>query len=300
MRAGLGELTAAAAVARHKSFRAAARELALSPSALSHAIRALEQRLGVRLFHRTTRSVALTEAGARLLGRVGPALRELDGALAEAGDHRATPSGTLRINASAVAARLVVLPLVLELVRRHPAVHVDLVSDERFVDIVADGFDAGVRSRDSVPRDMIAVPCSGDIRFVVVGSPAYLRRHPAPATPADLADHACIRARYTGGAVYRWDLERRGKKIAVDVTGPLTLDSSDAMLDAARAGLGLAYVSEWQAAPHLAARKLVQVLADWSPRDPGLALYYAANRHVPASLRALCDLARAQRRAAAR
>lgn len=288
----LAELNAVAAVAEHASFRAAARQLAVSPSALSHTIAAIERRLGVRLFHRTTRSVAVTEAGARFLERVRPALREIEGAIALAGDERATPAGTLRLNTSMGAARLVLMPLLCEYARRYPDVHVDLVTDERLVDIVERGFDAGVRQRDLVPRDMVAVPCSGDVRFAVVGAPAYLERHGAPRTPADLRDHRCVRPRFTGGATYTWDFEKRGAKVSLDVSGPFTLDGYDLMLEAALAGLGLAYVSEWSAAPHLAAGTLVRVLADWTPGYPGLALYYAANRHVPAPLRALVELVR--------
>lgn len=293
MRAALGELSAVAAVAHHKSFRAAADELAMSPSALSHAIAMLEQRLGVRLFHRTTRSVAVTEAGARFLGRIQPALREIESAFAEAGDEGATPTGTLRLNASRVAAQLIVMPLVIDLARRHPAIHVDLVTDERFVDIVAEGFDAGVRSRDAVPRDMIAVPCSADIGFAVVASPGYVKRHGAPKVPADLRQHRCIRTRYTSGALYRWDFEKRGAKVSLDVDGPLTLDTAELMVQAALAGLGFAYISEWTATPYLTSGRLVRVLADWTPMYAGLALYYAANRHAPAALRAFIELVRA-------
>lgn len=299
----LAELHAVAAVADHASFRAAAKELQVSPSALSHTIAALERRLCVRLFHRTTRSVALTEAGAQFLARVRPALREIEGAVAAAGDLRATPAGTLRLNMSAGAARLVLMPLLCEYSRRHPEVHVDLVTDERLVDIVAAGFDAGVRERDLVPRDMIAVPCSGDVRFVVVGAPRYVKRHGAPKTPADLRDHRCIRTRFAGGATYRWDFEKRGAKVSLDVDGPFTLDSYDLMIEAALAGLGLAYVSDWAVAPHIASGKLVRVLDAWTPPSAGLSLYYAANRHVPTALRALVDLVRERvkpRRAQAR
>lgn len=288
----LAELNAVAAVADRASFRAAARELAVSPSALSHTIAAVERRLGVRLFHRTTRSVALTEAGAQFLERVRPALREIEGAIALAGDLRATPAGTLRLNTSMGGARLVLMPLLCKYSRRHPDVHVDLVTNERLVDIVAEGFDAGVRQRDLVPRDMIAVPCSGDVRFAVVGAPGYVERHGAPRTPAELRDHRCIRTRFTGGTTYQWDFEKRGTKVSLDVSGPFTLDGYDLMLEAALAGLGLAYVSEWAASPHIAAGRLVRVLDDWTPGYPGLALYYSANRHVPAALRALVDLVR--------
>ncbi|RYE90028.1 MAG: LysR family transcriptional regulator [Myxococcales bacterium] len=289
--ASLLELRAVSAVAVHRSFRAAAAELAMSPSALSHAVSALEQRLGVRLFHRTTRSVALTDAGESLLVRVRPALREIDEALDGINRFRDTPTGTLRLNTSAGAARRV-FPLVLAFRARHPDMRVELVTDDRLVDIVAEGFDAGVRLSEAVPRDMIAVPCSPPVRFAVVGAPRYFRAHPPPVTPADLLGHDCLRRRLGSGALMRWDLERHGHELVVDVKGSLTLDDDSLLVEAARRGVGLAYLSEWAVEGELASGKLVRVLDDWTPPYPGLSLYYPGHRHVPAGLRAFVEVVR--------
>ena len=291
-RAGLFELNAVVAVSTHRSFRRAAAELGISPSALSHAISALEQRMGVRLFNRTTRSVALSDAGERFLQRVRPALRDISEAMDAINEFRDTPTGTLRLNTSEGAALMIFSPLILEFGRRYPDMQVDLVTEGRMVDIVAEGFDAGIRQADAVPRDMIAVPCSPPIHFVATASPAYLARNPAPTTPADLRDHACIRTRYASGALYKWDFARHGEAVSVDVAGPLTLDNHLLMVQAALAGVGVIWTADWSVARQLAEGSLVEVLADWSPYYPGLCLYYSGHRHVPAGLRALLDLAR--------
>ncbi|MCR6630055.1 MAG: LysR family transcriptional regulator [Magnetospirillum sp.] len=289
---GLTELNAVVAVATHRNFRAAATELGMSPSALSHAVAALEGRLGVRLFHRTTRSVSLSEAGEQFLERVRPALRDIAEAMEVAGDFRHTPAGTLRISASEVGARLVMAPFILDFVRRYPDMHVDLVTDGRLIDITAEGFDAGIRLAEAVPRDMVAVPCSPDQRFVVVGSSAYFGQRPRPQVPTDLLDHPCVRWRLPSGTPYRWEFERRGEKLNLDVRGPLTLDQQPLMIEAALAGLVLAYVKDWAVAGHLAAGRLVSVLDEWTAPFPGLCLYYPRHRHVPAGLRAFVALVR--------
>ncbi|MFZ6182001.1 LysR family transcriptional regulator [Nannocystis pusilla] len=289
---GMTELEGVVAVATHRSFRAAAVELGLSPSALSHAIAGLEQRLGVRLFHRTTRSVSLTEAGTHFLARVRPALQEIAGAMRAVDDFRATPRGRLRINASRGAARWALLAPVLEFLRRYPEVQVDLVTEDRLIDIVAEGFDAGVREVDLVAPDMVAVPFGGPVRFAVVGSPAYFARHPRPKLPADLLQHDCIRLRMASGVVYRWEFERRGEALALDVKGRLTLGDDELRRQAALEGAGLAFLSEWSVAADLAAGRLVRVLDDWTPPYPGLCLYYPAARHVPANLRAFLKVLR--------
>lgn len=289
-RAGLIELNAALAVASHKSFRGAAAELGMSPSALSHAIAALERRIGVRLFHRTTRSVSLSEAGEHFVSRVRPALREISAAIESVNEFRDSPRGTLRINASEAAARLVLLSKVVALVARHPEIQVEVATNDRFVDIVAEGFDAGVRFRDTIPADMVAVPCSDDVRFAIVGAPSYFARQPAPRVPGDLLSHACIRRRWPGGAIFRWQLGRRGHEQALDVRGPLTLDRDALMIDAALAGVGLAYVSEWEVAAHLASGALVRVLEAYTPPYAGFALYYPGHRHVPGPLRAFVQV----------
>lgn len=289
---GLFELNAVVAVSAHRSFRRAATELGMSPSALSHAIAALEQRMGVRLFHRTTRSVSLSEAGELFLARVQPALREIGEAMDAANDFRDTPVGTLRINTSEGAARMVLTPIVFEFMRRYTDMKVDIVTEGRLVDIVADGFDAGIRGAEDVPQDMIAVPCSPPVRFVVVGAPAYFATRKKPRTPADLLGHNCIRSRYPSGAIYKWEFKKRGEEQAIGVNGALTLDNHNLMIEAALQGMGLVWTNEWSVAPHIADGRLVCVLGDWCPSDPGLCLYYSGHRHVPVGLRAFIDVIR--------
>jgi DNA-binding transcriptional LysR family regulator len=290
---GLAELQAVVAVAARRSFRRAATDLGMSPSALSHSVAMLEQRLGVRLFNRTTRAVALSEAGEQFLARVSPALQEISAAMDAANDRRDTPTGTLRINASEGAAQIVMAPIMVEYLRRYPAMRLEIVAESRMVDIVAQGFDAGIRQSDSVAQDMIAVPCSGPLRFAVVGSPAYFAARGKPRTPADLVSHNCVRTRYQGGgAIYKWDFGKRGRRVSIDVDGSVTLDNEHLMITAALQGIGLAWISEHAVLSELAAGSLVRVLDDWSPAYPGLSLYYPGRRHVPAGLRALIEVAR--------
>jgi len=291
-KSGLIELEAVLAVARHKGFRRAAQELGMSTTAVSHAVAGFEARLGVRLFHRTTRSVSLTEAGARLTERLAPALGEIQGAIAVARSDGGQPAGNLRINAALGAARMMFAPLVPEYLRRHPGMSVDIVTEGRLVDIVAEGFDAGVRPSDLVPRDMVRVPLSGSLRMAVVATPAYLAGRAEPRSPADLSAHDCIRARLPSGAPARWEFARHGEVLQVDVPGRLVLDAPALMLDAVRADLGLAQLAEWYVADDLAAGRLVRVLSDWTPPLPGLALYYPAGRHVPPGLAAFVRLVR--------
>ncbi|RDU95833.1 LysR family transcriptional regulator [Trinickia dinghuensis] len=283
-RAGLTELNAFIAIAEHRSFSAAARVLGVSPSALSHTIRNFEAGLGVRLFNRTTRSVAPTEAGEQLLRRVRPAVADLDDAMneiASTGDH---PSGSLRISASESGARPLVRHVLPGFLARYPDIRVELVVDSRLVDIVAQGFDAGIRIFEDVPRDMIAIRFGPDMRFCAVASPAYLARRAPPKAPHDLLKHECIRFRFESGAIYRWDLARRGKSATIDVEGPLTLGNVGLMIDAALAGIGIAWVPQERVAEHLEAGRLVPVLPEWSPTFAGLCLYYPANRHPPTAL----------------
>lgn len=286
----LPELTAFLAVARHQSFRVAADELALSPSTLSHMIRALEERLGLRLFNRTTRSVAPTEAGTQLVVQLGPILSGLEQTLATVGMLKARPSGTVRINASRQAARALLRDIVPFFVDRYPDVHIDLVTNGRFIDIVAEGFDAGIRLVEAVPQDMIAVRFGADGRFVAVASPAYLATHGTPQTPDDLLHHACIRFRLPGGRLYRWEFARHGQDYVMDVSGTLTLDDMDLMVDAAIKGQGIAFVSEDTASEALGKGQLTIILDDWSAAFPGYALYYPGHRLVPPSLRAFMDV----------
>jgi DNA-binding transcriptional LysR family regulator len=288
----LSDLTAFATVAAHKSFRKAAEDLRVSPSTLSHGLRTLESRLGVRLLQRTTRSVAVTDVGQSLLTRLQPVFRDLDAALAEVDGFGKGVRGTLRINANMAGARLLLARAVPAFLRRYPQVHLDLVTEGRLVDIVAEGFDAGVRLRESVPEDMIAVPFGGDSRFVAVAAPRYLKEHPAPRTPRELRRHQCIQYRTKGGRIFRWEFERQGKAVTVDVAGPLTLNDDELMAQAAADGMGIAYISERLVSRQIAAGKLVAVLGDWSPRIPGLVLYYPGHRQVPPALRAFVDVLR--------
>jgi len=298
LRAGLSELTAFVTIADQRSFRAAARILAVSPSALSHSIRGLEGRLGVRLFNRTTRSVALTEAGEQLLRRVRPAMVDLEAAVNELASDHDRPSGSIRISASESTARQLVRHVLPDFLARYPDIHVEFVVDTRMVDIVADGFDAGIRVLEDVPRDMIAVRFGPDMRFAAVASPDYLSQHAPPQTPSDLMQHRCIRFRFDSGALYRWHLEHRGASANIDVDGPLTLGNLNLMVDAALAGIGIAWVPEHLVAELLSAGLLIHLLPEWSPSFGGACLYYPANRHPPAALRlfvqALRDWASAQ------
>ena len=293
---GLIELDAVVAVARHRNFRAAALELGVSRSALSHAVAALEERLGVRLFNRTTRSVSPTETGEQFVASVAPALGHIRGAIEAANNRRTTPAGTLRINTGPRAARQIMTPIILEYLRRYPEMKVEIITEGRLVDIIVDGFDAGVRPANRVPQDMIAIPIGPDQRFAVVGSPAYLEERGKPRTPRDLLVHRCIRSRLPGGSIYRWEFNRHEEAVAIDVDGPLTLDEPALMLEAVRAGVGLAYLIEWNVAADLADGRLVRVLEDWTPTFPGLCLYYPGRRHLPARLRALVDLIQELRR----
>ena len=289
----LAELQAFAAVAEARSFRQGAARLGVSPSALSHAVRSLEGRLGVRLLHRTTRSVAPTEAGARILATLAPALLDIRHAVDDAVSQASTPQGRLRLSTPRVPARLVLGPLVEGFLRAHPRMVVELVCDDALVDIVAEGFDAGVRFGESLQADMVALPLGAPQRFIVVAAPAYVAEHGAPATPDDLAQHRCIGLRFASGRRYAWQLGRGAEALQLQVAGPLTVNDDMLTLQAAEAGLGLAYVYAAQAAPALAAGRLVPVLADWAPPAEPLYLYYPSRRLQPAGLQAFIDWVRA-------
>ncbi|HEY6834063.1 MAG TPA: LysR family transcriptional regulator [Pseudolabrys sp.] len=290
------ELEAVLSVAHHRSFRAAATDLDMSTSALSNAVIGLEERLGIRLFNRTTRSVALTEAGEQFVEQIAPAVSDIRLAMDVANNWRNTPKGTLRINSSAGAARWVIASVMIEYLNRYPDMEVVIATDGRLVDIVADGWDAGIRPEGAVPRDMVSVPIGNEVRFVVVGSPDYLAAHGVPEAPGDLLRHECVRARMPSGALSPWEFARDGENIAIDVPGRLTLDEPNLMHEAARAGFGLAYLADKYPAEDLQTGKLVQVLEGWMPSTYGLCLYYPGRRHVPAGLRALVNLIRGQRR----
>lgn len=289
-KSGLIELEVVLAVARRQGFRAAAVELEMSTTAVSNAVSSLEARLGARLFHRTTRSVSLTEAGRQFVEQIGPAVTNIHDAMDSVGERRATLGGTLRINSALGAALMVFRPLVAEFLRRHPGVTVDIVTEGRMVDIVAEGFDAGLRLAPLVPRDMVRVPLGGSLRMAVVASAEYFANRPRPEVPADLMQHACIRARLPSGVPSPWEFAQGGEPFTVDVPGPLVLDAPMLMLEAVRQGVGVAQLAEWYVAEDLASGRLVRVLDEWTVPVPGLCIYYAGHRHLPAALRALVDL----------
>lgn len=293
-RTELSGLQAVVAVASRNNFRAAAEELGLSASAVSHAVSALEERMGVRLFHRTTRSVALSEAGRDFLSRVAPALREIEGAIDATTASSPRPAGTLRINTSEAAAHQLLTLYVPAFIKRYPDMRVDLVTEGRLVDIVAEGFDAGVRLADAVPQDMVAANFGPEQGFVVVGAPSYfkVKGREVPVTPHDLRLHGCIRNRLASGAVWRWEFSKQGEAMSMDVEGPLTLDNNLLRLEAALSGVGLVYINEWSVSKQIQAGRLVRMLKDWTPSIGRLSLYYPGHRHVPAGLRAFVDLLR--------
>ena len=284
---GIVELEAAMAVARRRSFRAASSDVGVSPTVLSQTIAGLEARLGVRLFNRTTRSVSPTNAGAQFLAEVEPAVGAINHAVETVNTHRDKPVGSLRINSSVGAARRILSRIILEFVRRYPDMQVDLVTEDRPIDIVAEGFDAGVRPGDTVPADMIAVHLEPIQGSAVVGSPAYFAGRAAPETPQDLLRHTCIRARMPSGKMYRWEFEQDGRDFTLDVPGQLTLDDASLMLEAALAGTGLAYLADWWIDKSVREGKLRRVLDGFIPSSAGLCLYYPSRRYQPAGLRAL-------------
>jgi DNA-binding transcriptional LysR family regulator len=280
------DLRALAAIAEYRSFARAASQLGVSPSALSQTIRALEERLGARLLNRTTRSVAPTEAGARLLDRLLPAFADMDSAIAALAETRDRPSGLLRINAPRAAVHFLA-PLIPKFLNAYPDIALDLVTDDRLVDIVANRFDAGVRLGEKIEKDMVAVKFSGDLEMMVVGSPDYLKRYGVPKTPRDLAAHRCLNFRWpTDLSLYRWEFERGDEKVEVAVEGPLTFNEPDIAIHAAVESVGLAYLLFHQVAPLLATGALKRVLQDWSPPFPGFYLYYPSRRQTPPALRA--------------
>ncbi|MGU3474619.1 LysR family transcriptional regulator [Methylobacterium sp. D48H] len=293
MRRGtLDDLAAFAAVARHRSFTRAAAEMGLSPSALSHTMRALEARYGVRLLARTTRSVALTPAGERLLRSVGPALEDVARGLDALAEWRGAPSGRLRLTTFAYAARAILEPRLPAFLIDHPAVSVEVIVDDPLTDIVAAGFDAGIRFGETVERDMVAVRVGPDLRTVVVATPDYFARHPRPESPADLEAHRCVNYRLVGGGgLLPWEFARDGREIRVRAAGQLVVNDGRLAAAAIRAGAGLGYMLEDEAADDLAAGRLVQALDAWCPSFPGCHLYYP-DRQVTPALRSLIDALR--------
>lgn len=289
------DLFAFAAVATDRSFTKAAARLGVSPSALSHTIRNLEARLGLRLLTRTTRSVSPTEAGERLLRTLKPRFDEITSELAMLSDQRETPAGTIRITASEHAAISIIAPALQKLLPQYPDIKVEVNIDSGLTNIVAERFDIGVRLGERVAKDMIAVRISPDLRWVIVGSPDYFLRHPRPEVPQDLAGHNCINIRFpTHGELFVWDFEKDGREVKVRVEGQLTFNSIFMRLDAAVAGLGLAYLPEDRAAPFIEDGRLVAVLDDWCQPCAGYHLYYPNRRHASLAFSLVVDALRYQ------
>ncbi|GGF54657.1 LysR family transcriptional regulator [Azorhizobium oxalatiphilum] len=292
----LADLNAFLAVAEEQSFTRAAARLGTSQSALSHTIRRLEARLGVRLLTRTTRSVAPTQAGERLLGTLGPALETISAELSSLRDLRDKPAGTIRINTGDHAANTILWPALRKLLPAYPDIQVELCIDGGFADIVAERFDAGVRLGEALAKDMIAVPIGPDLRMAIVGSPAYFASRPAPVTPQDLAGHQCINLRMrSSGGLYAWELEKDGRELKVRVEGQLAFNSVPLILQAALDGFGLGFVMEDHAAADIEAGRLVRVLEDWCPAFPGYHLYYPSRRQPSAAFVTLVDALRYRR-----
>ncbi|WP_323011055.1 LysR family transcriptional regulator [Paracoccus sp. (in: a-proteobacteria)] len=291
--ADTSDLRVFVAIAEHRSFRAAARVLGVSPSALSHTMRALEERMAVRLLNRTTRSVSPTDAGERLLLRIRPALADLDDAVTEVASLGDRPTGSLRISAPADAASLIIGRILPRFMAAYPGISVELIIDGRFVDIVAGGFDAGIRLYEAVPKDMIAIRFGPrTLRAIAVASPDYMAGRSVPQVPQDLQQHRCIRYRFESGSLYRWEFEKNGRTINIDVQGPLTVTKMEHGVDAALAGLGIGFLPEPMILGYLASGDLVRFLDDWSPPFEGYCLYYPANRHPPTALRLFAEALR--------
>jgi DNA-binding transcriptional LysR family regulator len=292
-RTNLNDIAAFLAVARARSFTRAAAQLGVSQSALSQTLRGLEARLGLRLLTRTTRSVSPTEAGERLLRAAGPRLDELDAELAALGALRERPSGTIRITAHDHAVKSVLWAALERLLPNHPDITLEIIIDYGLTDIVAERYDAGIRSGEMVAKDMVAVRIGPDMRSAVVGAPAYFTGRTRPRTPQDLTAHRCINLRLpTHGGLYAWEFEKSGRPLRVRVEGPLVFNAMAPMLDAALAGFGLAYLPEDTVQAHLAEGRLIRVLADWCPPYPGYHLYYPSRRQPTPAFALLRDALR--------
>ena len=289
----LSELAAFDAVARHRSFRRASEERGVTASAISHAVSSLEARVGVRLLNRTTRSVALTDAGAMLFANLGPAFGDIGSALDGLNQFRDTPFGKVRINAPNSVAPFVLGPVIGPLIAANPNLELEIVATDRLVDIVEEGFDAGIRLGESLREGMTAVKIKPRLKLAVVGSPAYFEKRKIPRTPADLTDHVCIRNMYPSSVTYPWSFSRHGEEIDIEVRGPLALHDHELMIEAALAGVALAYVWEDRAGPYVVSGRLVACLEDWIVPEDWLYLYYPTRKYLSAGLRAVIEALRA-------
>jgi DNA-binding transcriptional LysR family regulator len=291
-RGNLDDLLAFVAVGRERSFTKAAAKLGISQSALSHTIRELEERLGVRLLTRTTRSVSPTEAGERLLQTAGPRFEEIEAELTAIRELRDKPAGTIRITATEYAADAILLPKLAKLLRLYPDIKIEIIIDYGLTDIVAQHYDAGVRSGEQVAKDMIAVRIGPDMRMAVVAAPSYFKIRPEPKKPRDLIDHNCITLRLPHGGLYVWEFEKGGRELRVRVDGQLTYNTTAQMLNAALAGLGVAYVPEGWAQPHFAKGRLKRALGDWCLPYSGYHLFYPSRRQSSAAFALLVNALR--------
>lgn len=289
----INDLQAFLAVAQDQSFTKAAARLGVTPSALSHTIRALEERLGIRLLARTTRNVSATEAGERLLRSVAPLFEQINAELEALGELRDKPSGTLRISCTDDQIELCIRPMLADFLKTYPDITLEFYVDYGFTNVVEQRFDAGIRLGESISKDMIAVRIGPDWRLAVVGSPAYFERHPVPATPHELTGHECVNIRHRpSGTVYAWEFEGNGQAFTVKAEGQLVFNSIMHVLNAAVDGIGLAYVPEELVAPYLAYGRLVEVLADWCPVFQGYHLYYPNRRQSSPAFSAFVDALR--------
>jgi DNA-binding transcriptional LysR family regulator len=288
----LNILAAFLAVAEERSFTRAAKRLGVSPSAMSHAIRGLEEHIGVRLLSRTTRSVAPTESGEQLLARLRPAIADVQQVLDQISGLRGKPVGRLRLLVPRFAATTVLAPKLAQFVHNYPDVVLDVTADDSRMDIVAGGFDAGIHYGEYIQKDMIAVRVSKDHRAAIVGSPVYFESHTRPKSPRDLLKQQCINFRHGSAGLYRWEFEKGRKSLSVAVNGPLIVDDVEILVRAAIDGVGLAFMSEEHAASHLASGELIRVLEDWCQPFPGFFLYYPSRRQQPAALSALINTLR--------
>jgi DNA-binding transcriptional LysR family regulator len=292
-RGRLDDLMAFVGVGRERSFTKAAAKLGVSQSALSHTIRELEARLGVRLLTRTTRSVSPTEAGERLLHTLTPRFEEIEAELAALSELREKPAGTIRITATEYALDTILWPKLAKFLRQYPDIKVEVFIDNGLTDIVAQRFDAGVRAGEQVAKDMIAVRIGPDLRMAVVGAPSYFKKHPEPKKPQDLIGHDCVNLRLlTHGGLYAWEFEKGARELKVRVEGQLIFNGTTQMLNAALAGFGLAYIPEELAQPHLAKGRLKRALEDWCPPYAGYHLYYPSRRQSSAAFSLLVDALR--------
>lgn len=295
MQASLSDLELFVAIARTRSFRRAGTELGIAASTLSERLRALEERLGVRLLNRTTRSVSPTEAGAHLLERLSPALREISDAVGQLGDFSDSPTGRLRINAPGAATRIVLAPMIADFLRAYPQLTVEIIAEDAMVDIVAGGFDAGVRFGESLAQDMIAVPLGPRQRYAVFASPACVKAHGLPKKPEDLLGKPCIRHRFLSTAFLGWEFEKAGKTMVIMPDAKLITNDAAIERQAVLDGVGFLFTLEGFLREDVGAGRLVEVLRDWCPEFPGLSLYYPSRRHTPAALRAFIDFIQARR-----